>query len=432
MKQILSGFLVCTAAAAASYPPTQIATADSALSAGDYATALRVYSEYLEKDSTSYPALMGIARSLAYSGESTQALETYTRLLSLYPGDPDALLGRGRTLAWEKRFAEAERDLVSVVERYPSYSDAWSALGNLYVWSGDLQKARGTLSRWMEELPDDPGPYLALAKVNRSERRFQKARKNLRIAQEKGGNKEEIDRLLRTLNRIVGATPWEGTFLYTFQSFTQDRPSWHTYAPSIRRDIPKGSVRFVVLRTVRFSQWDDLIALDSYLDLWRRSYGNFYVETSTRPGFLPRLVFSGEIFQGVGNGWELSISYRNMRWTGNPVSIWGGSLAKYVGALYLRGRATLVPKASGSTLSVQGFGRLYLDTVDDFVEMGIGLGREVGSSLESEAFGGESLLVSVRGETFLTKRIGVAVSAVYERNSGYESRNVSLGIKHRW
>ena len=410
-----------------------LSEADSALIGGNYEVAIRIYSLFLEEDSTSYGALFGLARAHAFSGQRKKAIQLFSDLLFLYPGDPDALLGRGRVLAWEKQYDEAELDLQSVTEKFPDYADAWSALGDVYLWSGDTVKATTTYSKWVELQPNNSASYIARAKAHRAARRFIQAREDLQAARAKGGNQMEINMLVRSIDRIPGATPWEGFLVYVFQTFTPERPNWHTYSPSLRRDLPYGSVRFVILQTARFSKRDESVALDSYLDLWQRAYGNFYVQTSVNPEFLPKLVYSAEIFQGLGKGWEISASYRNMRWGGKPVSIYGSSVAKYVGNWYLRERTTYVPNADGYGLSIAGFARLYFSTVDDFFEIGAGKGK----TLELSNFGSDheydNFFIVARLEKFLNHRMGFVLSTVYENDEqGPDSRNLSLGIKRRW
>ncbi|MGH7770819.1 MAG: tetratricopeptide repeat protein [Candidatus Binatia bacterium] len=183
--------------------------ADSALKRGDYETATRLYRFHLEKEPSSYEALFGLARALAFSGKRKEAIEVYTDLLATHPDDADARLGRGRVFAWEGRFDEAEKDLRFVTERFPTYADAWSALGDLYLWSGRADLAVSAYTKWVELSPDEPGPYISRAKAHRDARRFSLAREELFSARVKGGDRDEIDRLLRELDRIPSALPWK-------------------------------------------------------------------------------------------------------------------------------------------------------------------------------------------------------------------------------
>lgn len=410
-----------------------LSEADSALIEGNYEIAIRIYSLFLEENSTSYEALFGLARAFAFSDKPREAIQTFTDLLFLYPGDPDALLGRGRVFAWEQRFIEAELDLTTVSKKYPAYGDAWSALGDMYLWSGDPQKASEMYGIWMDLYPDSPDPYLKRANAYLASRLFPQARENLRIARKKGIEKKKIDSMIRSINRIPGATQWEGFVFYGFHTFTMDRPTWHTYSPSVKRDLDFGSIRFIVLRTSRFSKWDGSLAVDNYIDLRPRVYGNFYLQIATKPDFLPKRVFSTEIFQSLGEGWEISASYRNMQWSKNSVDIYGTSLAKYAGNYYLRGRFTMVPDSEDFSISMSSFIRRYLKTVDDFIEIGLGRGDKVETYQQTSDWERSNLFIIIRSEIFFLGNTGLVLSVAYNnKKDAPSSRNLSLGIKQRW
>ena len=434
MRIVALLLFICPAPALAMTMDTvSLSKADSALSVGDYEQAIRIYNLILEQDPSLYGALFGLAHALAFSGKRTEAILAYSKILDLYPRDPDARLGRGRVFAWEGQYAKAESDLRTVAEDFPDYADVWSALGDVYLWSGNPDRATAAYTKLIDLQPGGPTPYIARAKAHRDSRRFSWARDDLQSARLRGGNRKEVDRLTRLIDRIPGATPWEGFHSYEFQSFTQERPVWHTYSPSVRRDLPYGSVRLIILRTTRFSKRGQLVALDSYFDLWRRSYGNFYLQTSANPSYLPKLVYSAEIFQGLGKGWELSAWYRYMGWVGKRVGIYGASVAKYVGDWYLRERTTFVPEKDGYTLSIAGFVRRYFATVDDFLEVGVGTGKKLETSSVHSDLESKSLFISVRLEKFVTTRIGLVLSGSYEDGETTPTRRgLSLGIKHRW
>lgn len=408
--------------------------ADSALARGDHEAAIRRYRLQLEKDPQSYEARFGLARALAFSGKHTEAIKVYTDLLTAHPGDPDAHLGRGRVYAWEKRFEEAEKDLTFVTDRYPDYADAWSALGDLYLWSDRPSEAAEAYTKWTELVPDDPAPYMARAKAYRDARRFSLAREDLHSARRKGADEGEVDRLLRGLHRIPGALPWEASVQYGYQSFSSERSDWHTYTASIRRTFSRGSVCLQSIRTRRFSSWDEATALDGYLDLWPRAYGNVRLQVTADADVLPRSGYAVEVFQGFGEGWELSGSYRHMDYPSANVDMYGASLGKYVGNWYLRWRTTFLPEAGSILSSHAGFIRRYLGTVDDFLEIGGGRGKEVvttGAGPRIETL--RTHFFTFRVQKFLHPRLGVTLTATYNDQQDLPvGRGLSFGIITRW
>ena len=415
-------------------PSSPLSQADSALEQGDYEAAIRAYRLYVEKEPKSYEARFGLARALAFSEKRREAIEVYTDLLRTHPDDPDARLGRGRVYAWEKQSKEAEKDLTFVTQKYPDYADAWSALGNLYLWTQRPNEAAEAFTKWIELLPDDSVPYIARAKAYRDARRFSLARDDLRSARAKGGNKDEINQFLRELYRVPGALPWEMAVRYSFESFSSERADWHTYTAYVRRTFSRGSLAFESIRTRRFSMWDEAAALDGYLDLWPRAYGNLRLQVTSDADVLPRSDYAVEIFQGLGDGWEISGNYRHMDYPNDNVDIYGVSLGKYVGDWYLRGRTSFLHER-GSFISSHGFfARRYLKTVDDFLEVGGGRGKElvtIGAGPRIETH--RTHFFTLRMQKFLSPRLGFTVAADYNDQEDLPvGRGFSFGIITRW
>ncbi|MFH1740561.1 MAG: YaiO family outer membrane beta-barrel protein [bacterium] len=413
---------------------TPLSEADSALARGDWEAAIRDYRLCLEKDPSSYEAQFGLAQALSFSGKHSEAIQVYTNLLSTHPDDPDARLGRGRVYAWERQFEEAETDLTFVTEKHPEYTDAWSALGDVYLWSARPDQATEMYTRCIEQKPDEPAHYIARAKAHRNTRRFAEARKDLDSAHAKDGDQDEINQLLRELQRVPGARPWEASANYSFQSFNEDRADWHTYNASIRRTFERGSLALETIRTHRFSEWDEAAALDGYLDLWPRAYGNLRLQFTSDADVLPRNDSAVEVFQGFGPGWEISASYRNMDYPDDDVDLYGASLGKYIGNWYLRGRTTFLDE-DGSLLSSHAFfARRYLETVDDFIEVGGGRGKEVvtiaaGPTTTTH----RTHFYTLRVQKFLNSQFGVTLSANYEDQEDLPvGRGFSIGIITRW
>ncbi|MGH7770820.1 MAG: YaiO family outer membrane beta-barrel protein [Candidatus Binatia bacterium] len=225
----------------------------------------------------------------------------------------------------------------------------------------------------------------------------------------------------------------EASLAYAFESLSPRLPDSHTYTVKVRRTFSSGSLALEAIRTRRFSRWDEAVAADGFLDLWRRAYGNLRLQAGIDNEVLPRMESTVEIFQGFGEGWELSGSYRYTHSSEENVDVYGVSLAKYVGDWFLRWRAAFVPKREGLSFSHAFFMRRYFETVDDFAEFGAGAGREVGAS--STGLGKEirrPYLLSFRAQKFFLTWLGVSISANYSNDNLAPRRVVSVGIIMRW
>jgi len=119
----------------------------------------------------------------------------------------------------------------------------------------------------------------------------------------------------------------------------------------------------------RFSLTDHAFALDGYTDAWSRAYLNLRCQYSPNATLYPRQAYRAELFQGIGRGWEPSLSYDHMSFTSTKVDMYGVGFGKYVGNWYLRWRTLFIPS---TTLGVshRAVARYYLSgNADDYVEL---------------------------------------------------------------
>lgn len=353
-----------------------LSQAGTALQQGEYETAIRLFQLHLEKQPGSYDARFGLARALAFSGQRAESIRVFSELIRDHPGDPDAHLGRGRVYSWEKQYPEAEADFQLVTQRYPRYADAFSALGDLYLWSDRIPLAIEAYTKRIELQPENPESYRARARAYQSARNFALAREDLYTALAKGGDAEDIARSLRTMDRIPGALPWQASFSYSFDGFSDETFDAHTLKTSIRREFETGSLGLEGIRAYRFSQWDDAIAVDGFLDLWRRAYGNLRVQAGIDTDVLPHWASLAEIFQGFGKGWEASAGARFLDFGSTDVDFYAASIAKYLDNWFFREQVTFVPKEKSVKISNSLLARRYLTTVDDFVQAAIGFASD--------------------------------------------------------
>lgn len=391
----------------------------------DFESEIKEYRRILESEPESYVALFGLARALAFSGNHQEAIKAYSILLSKYDNDADGLLGRGRVYAWMGKFNKSEIDIQKVVNYHPSYADAWSALGDMYRWSNQRNNSIEAYKRWIELEPDRSEPYVAQASVLIENRQFSEARLYLSIARDKSGDKNQIDILTRLMNRIPSSMLWEPSISHELQTFTPKRESWNTTTLGVKRELAKGSIAIGGLKTERFSTGDESVFFDMYYELWRRAYGNLRFNAGIDPVVIAKRNYRLELFQGIGDGWELSANYRHMEFTNSGVDIYGFSLAKYVKKWYIRENTSILPKDGtlGYTNSVSV--RRYLNTIDNFLEIGFGHGQE--EILLRASSNPDKLtrdFISIRFQQFLSDNYGLSIGSSYNDEQGAPIRRV--------
>lgn len=403
------------------------------------------------------------ARALSNSGQYELAIQAYTAMLARSPKNSDVLLGRGLAYGRAQKWAESERDLLAATEAAPTYADLWLALGNLYRWTDRPGLAVTAYDRLVELRPKDPEAYLTRARAQAENGLPGRARADLETARELGGDKGRID---AALDQLPKATPlmavaapapekraelsvaeraanpetvaasgyqWGAGFGASVTDVSRFDARWNEQSASVRRYGELGSIAFEALRAHRFGNHDSAWALDAYTRLWTGAYANIRYQRSATARLYPETAWRAEAWQGLGGGWEASLSEDQLHFASSTVKIHGASIAKYVGNFYLLLRLTSI-----NTPTSDGTGRRLLarwyhaGDADNYVEMSLSGGRSE-DALNLVAGRTQSGSASVSVVHYLTRDWGVKAGLSYARatNAGNE-KSLSFSVSHRW
>jgi YaiO family outer membrane protein len=432
MILILISVLLSTFQAVASEP---IDEAKLAFAIGDYETSIESYRLCLEDDPESYEALFGLARSLAYSGNHDEALKVLTKLLVYYDNDIDGLLLRGRIHSWVGNWRQAEKDLILAGILNPLYTDVWSALGDMYLWHGDYEEAAEMFNQLVAKYPENADNYISRAKAMMGIRFYNSARSDLNRALQLGGNQRDVESLLNRIMRDQAAV-WEADVLFNNTIFTSnpERSDWVLLEGSLKHEFNFGSVAFGYTRVRRFDKWDDVLMLDSYINIWRMAYANIQVRPALSVQFLPRLEYLAEIFQGIGSYWEVSAGFILKQYDDDNVNIYILSAARIVGSFYLRERLYISSNSGKTNQTHLLTTRWYPGKIDDFLEANIGFSniREYSEDTMRDNLL-QTMTYEVRLQRFLNPRIGMVITGSYKgEDDGIIGRDLKLKLIYRW
>lgn len=387
------------------------------------------------------------ARQLAIGGQRAQAIAAYSALLLESPDNSDVLLGRGRVHAWEQRWPEAEADLRAATTRAPRYADAWSALGDMYLWSDRPAEAVTAYTRWIELEPDKPAPYLTRARAHRAAGDRAAAQVDLAAAATHGAPVEEVAALQASLQPPRVQNPlavapegyrWAVGLSASTTDFSPDRGHWSENGLTVRRYFEQGSLALESLGARRFGADDRAWALDAYVDVWPRAYANLRYQHAPDAALFPRRSMRAELYQGVGDGWELAVSYDRLDFA-ERTEIFGLGLGYYVGNYYLRLRSTHIPDADGSSVGHRALARwYYAGNADDYLELSAGTGRSTENLNDLDRVRrSDSRSVGLVWTRYLTPYWGFRLGGDIAHDSvnvgtAYDERSVSASLYRRW
>lgn len=380
-----------------------------------------------------YEGLLLAAREHERAGRHEQAIAAYSRLLARQPDNADVLLARGRVHAWMGRWPEAEADLTGAVAAAPEYADAWSVLGNMYLWSDRPGKAAEAYGRWAQLRPDDPAPRLARTRALKAAEDAALARTQLE-AESTASAASPASRRRASGITVPEGYRWTGSLSSKVTTFSRDRDSWNDHTLSVRRHFEGGSLALELLDAHRFGRNDQAWALDAYADLWHHAYANVRYQHSSQAALFPGRAWRVEVYQGVGQGWEISASYDRLEFAPPDIGMHAFGVGKYAGNFYLQGRALWVQ--GNDSPSHRGLVRYYYaGDGDNYFEASAGTGR---SSDELARTRGVTdtirrSSIGLAWVAYWSPRWGFKIAADYANEErGYAERGISGTVYRRW
>lgn len=392
----------------------------------------------------SYEQRFARAHELATSGRREEAIALYTAMLDASPDNTDLLLGRGRTHAWMGHWDAAEADLQAAAAKSPGYADVWSALGDVYLWSDRPVHAANAYTIWMRLKENDPDAAIARGRAHRNAGNLEAARADFEAAGTLGAEAARVDDLIASLQPRVddpetvvpAGYRWSLRLAGSQTRFSPDRDNWNEYELSLRRRFERGSLALEWLHADRFNTRDNAWALDAYASLWSRAYANVRYQYGPDGGLFPDHAWRAELFQGVGQGWEVSGSYDHLQFDGSDTDMYGVGVGRYVGNYYLRYRALYVPGVGSGSLSHRGVVRYYYSgDADDYIELNASTGRshERDTGAFDRVIGESSSSFGVNFVKYVRPQWGYKLGAGYANNvDGFDETRFSAALYARW
>jgi YaiO family outer membrane protein len=388
----------------------------------------------------SYEQQFEQARHHVSHGRPALAVEIYSTLLAAAPDNVDLLYGRGLAYSRLRQWDAAEKDYLAAVAAAPGYVDVWSSLADVYLWSGRPARAVAVYDRLLALRPGDASLYVARAKAYRDAGQPGPARADLDQAAQLGGDPQAIADVRGSLQPRPAAPDVVAPAGFTWQtslsgSVTKADPHgqrWADQALAVRRYWERGSLAFETLRAHRFDNRDLAWALDGYASLWSGAYANVRYQQAPQHRLFPHRSWRAEVYQSVGDGWELSVSDDTMLFD-TRADIYGLGLGRYAGNFYLQLRHTRIVSAKSHGNGDRLLGRYYYrGDGDSYVELAHSSGRSddvlslIGGRTQTGA-------TSINWMHYVTPRWGIKLSASYSREAaGGKERGVSAALYNRW
>lgn len=190
---------------------------------------------------------------------------------------------------------------------------------------------------------------------------------------------------------------------------------WHLAALSVTRRTGRGSLIGRVNLAERFGASGVQFEADAYPTIAPGAYA--YLNAGYAPdGVFPEWRFGGEVFSTVGGGWEASAGARHLRFDGTRVTLFTGSVGKYVGNYWFSLRPYVRPADGDVSASASLTMRRYFAEASDYVGARVGYGSAPSERLTPEELGRiQSFSASVHGSRRLRGDLFGTWSVGYDR-----------------
>jgi YaiO family outer membrane protein len=375
------------------------------------------------------------ARNLATHGKRAEAAEILQRRLETHPGDTDARVLLGTILSWEGRYDDAREQLRRVLDASPGHYDAVRALINVELWSNHPERAEALADEALKTSPASADLLIARAKARRARGNTPAALADASTAATIDPSSDEARRLRRSLVEL--AMPWEvgGTLYYDW--FSDGRADWREGQLSLWHKTGWGSWIGRYWHANRYGTSGDQLEFEAYPSVGEGTY--VWLDAGVSNGLpYPDYRLGAEVFQSLGLGFEGSLGWRHLKFSGGSTEIWTASAGKYLGAWLLTGRVYYVPDVQSDSWSYYLSGRLYFGDGTEYVTLRAGRGSYDEYDSARKGFVPlSSDTVSVDLEKRLTPRWTLTARLQYSRSgraqiADLRQRSASLGLFYRF
>jgi len=375
------------------------------------------------------------ARELAFAGDREGAREILHELLEAKPNHWDARILLGRTLAWDKRYEEAREELLVVVRAKPNYSDARNALADVELWSDHPEAALAFLDEGLARSPNNEDFLYKKAAAQRKLGLLSDAMITLDRLLDRNPSHTQGAKMFASL-RVRRAKNKFGLG-YGYTDIDTLSSAWHGASAQLSRRTGLGSISLRANWSRRFDRTATQFEIDAYPRIMDGLY--LYVNYGYSADRLyPEHRFGGELYANLPKGVELSAGFRRLQFASSDVTIYTGTVAKYVGNWWISLRPYITPKSIGTSRSYALTVRRYFGNRDTFVGLTAGTGSSPSDIQDvSDLIRLDSRKLGMRASWALTDLFILKLGARYgweEMVPGRERNqfNVALGLERRF
>lgn len=312
------------------------------------------------------------ARNLALNGDRVKARQMCRTILAQGFNSDVALL-LGRTYAWDGKYDSTRVILNEVLAHNPDNMEAFDAFADVEYWSGNYTKAIEYCDLALKKDPKNEDFLFKKAKILHSSEKYEEAVASLdELISINGSNAEALKKLQEyRLDVMKNRIRLNYTIDHFDKSFNRD--PWQVVALSYGRKTKLGSVIARVNMAKRFGDTGFQYEIDAYPKISENNYGYLNYGFSQSSVF-PDNRFGAELFHSFPKAFEGSIGMRTLFFGSSDVTIFTGSVGKYISNYWISLRSYVTPGSTGTSVSGQLQMRRYFSDPENYIGLRLGYG----------------------------------------------------------
>ncbi len=312
------------------------------------------------------------ARNLALNGNRAKARQLCKAILAQGFNSDVALL-LGRTYAWDGKYDSTRIVLNEVLANNPESMEALDAYADVEYWSENYTKSIEYCDLALKKDPKNEDFLFKKAKILHSSEKYEEAVASLEeLIRINHSNAEALKKLQEyrldvMKNRIK--------LNYTIDQFDKsfNRDPWQVVALSYGRKTKLGSVIARVNMAKRFGDTGLQYEMDAYPKISENNYGYLNYGFSQSSVF-PDHRFGAELFHSFPKAFEGSLGMRTLFFGSSDVTIYTGSVGKYISNYWISLRSYVTPGTTGTSVSGQLQMRRYFSDPENYIGLRLGYG----------------------------------------------------------
>ena len=292
------------------------------------------------------------------------------KALERSPGYQDIRIHLARLYAWDSLYDDARREIRTVLDQSLGNAEARDVAIDIEVWSEHPHEALRVCDAGMAQDPKSPlWPYRK-ARVLRSLKDFPGALASVQLALQVDPD-HQPSRLLRDdVNELLQRS--KVSLTATYETYNHTFNPWKTTSLSLGHRFDLGSVILRGNRAERFDTWGTQFEVDAYPHISEGTYAYLNVGHSSDSLF-PGSSYGAELYHNFPAAIEASLGLRRLVFS-DVVTIYTGSIGRYVGNSLYSLRLYDTPSAVGSSLSGTLSARFFQEDADNYINVAVGTG----------------------------------------------------------